>query len=65
MTLRTINFEQLTGVTGGFDFSPLLRKKGQSQEEAKIKAKSPMSSLMSGAISGGSTDPGAGSGKKK
>jgi hypothetical protein len=56
MTLRTINREQLTGVSGGFDFSPLLRRKGQSQEEAKMKAKTPMSSLMSGAISGGSTD---------
>ena len=56
MTLRTINREQLNGVSGGFDFSPLLRRKGQSAEEAKMKAKTPMSSLMSGAISGGGTD---------
>ena len=59
MTLRTINREQLTGVSGGFDFmGPLLRWKGQSQEEvkAKIKLKTPMSSLMSGPISGGSAD---------
>lgn len=56
MTLRTINREQLDGVTGGFDFSPLLRRKGQSQEDAKLKAKTPISSVMSGAISGGSTD---------
>jgi hypothetical protein len=56
MTLRTINRDLLTAATGGFDFSPLLRKKGQSQADAAAKAKSAMASLMSGAISGGPTD---------
>jgi hypothetical protein len=56
MTLRTINRKQLTGVTGGFDFSPLLRRKGQSQADAKQKVQSSLSQVMSGAISGGGAD---------
>jgi len=49
MALRTIHSEQLATVTGGFDFGILARRsKGQSQQEAKDKARVALASLSGG-----------------
>ena len=56
MRISTIDREELAGVTGGFDFSPIFRAKddqlklaAQRQQAAQSLSMSPQSSASSGA----------------